>query len=62
MSLNGILGIIILIADIFAILKISQSSASTGKKVLWILLVILLPVIGLIAWFFVGPGNKDFKI
>ncbi len=62
MSLNGILGIIILIADIFAILKISQSSASTGKKVLWILLVILLPVIGLIAWFFAGPGNKDFKI
>lgn len=62
MSLNGILGIVILIADIFAIIKISQSSVSTGKKILWVALVLILPVIGLIAWFFAGPGNKDFKV
>ena len=62
MSLNGILAIVILIADIFAILKITQSSVSTGKQILWIVLVLILPVIGLIAWFFAGPGNKDFKL
>ena len=62
MSLNAILGFVILIANIFAILKISQSSASAGKKILWIVLVIILPVIGLIAWFFAGPGDKDFKL
>ena len=61
MSLNGILALIILIADLVAIVKISQSSDSTGKKILWILLVILLPVIGLIAWFLAGPGSKGLK-
>ena len=62
MRVNGLLALIILIADIFVILKISQSSAKVGMKILWIALVIVLPIIGLVAWFFFGPGNKDFKI
>lgn len=57
MEYGGILGIIILALDIYAILKIVQSSTSTGAKVLWILLVLLLPVIGLIIWFFAGPKS-----
>ena len=61
MSLNGILALIILIADLVAIVKISQSADSTVKKILWILLVILLPVIGLIVWFLAGPGSKGLK-
>lgn len=62
MSTNGILGLIILLADIFAILKIAKSSESTGMKVLWIVIVLVLPIIGLIAWFFVGPGDKALKL
>ncbi|MEJ2213376.1 MAG: PLD nuclease N-terminal domain-containing protein [Gammaproteobacteria bacterium] len=62
MEINGILGLIVLILDIFAIIKIAQSSESSGKKVLWALLVIILPVVGLIIWFIAGPGNKQFKI
>jgi hypothetical protein len=58
MEVNGIIGLLILAADIYAILKITQSSASTGKKVLWILVVLLFPVIGLIIWFLLGPGGK----
>ncbi len=54
---DGILGLLILIADIYAVVKILQSGADTAKKVLWILLVVLLPVIGLIAWFFLGPKD-----
>ncbi|HEY5806583.1 MAG TPA: PLD nuclease N-terminal domain-containing protein [Povalibacter sp.] len=52
---NGLLGIIILIADIWAIVNIFQSGGSTGNKVLWTVLVILLPVIGFIIWFVAGP-------
>ncbi len=52
---NGLWGILVLIADIWAIINIAQSSASTGKKVLWIVLVLLLPVVGVIVWFFIGP-------
>lgn len=53
--LEGILGIIHLIVAIWAILSIMKSGATTGAKVLWVLLVLLLPVIGLIIWFVAGP-------
>jgi len=62
MEVNGILGVIVLILDIFAIFKIAQSSESTGKKILWALLVIILPIIGLVIWFIAGPGDKKIKI
>ena len=52
---NTIIGILILIADIWAIVNIIQSSASTGKKVLWILLVLIFPVVGFLIWYFAGP-------
>jgi hypothetical protein len=52
---SGILGILILAGDIWAIINIFQSSASNGKKLVWTLLVLLLPLLGLILWFFLGP-------
>ena len=56
---NGFLGLVILILDIWAIINIVQSSASNMAKVLWVVLVLLLPVVGLIIWFFAGPrGGK----
>jgi len=60
MDTTSIGGLIILIADIYAILMIFQSSASTIKKVIWSLVVFLLPLIGLIAWYIAGPGKKPF--
>ena len=53
--LEGILGLVILILDIWAIIKVVSSGASGGEKVLWILLIVLLPVIGLIIWAVAGP-------
>jgi len=60
--MESIIGLIILITDIFAIMKIFKSSADTVKKVLWTLLVLILPLIGLIIWFLMGPGDKKLKI
>jgi hypothetical protein len=48
-------GLIVLCADIWAIVNIFQSSADTGRKVLWTVLVVVLPVLGFILWFFLGP-------
>lgn len=56
--LEGILGLIILIADIWAIMNVVSSSASTGAKILWSLLILVLPVIGLIIWYFAGPKGR----
>jgi hypothetical protein len=54
-QVGGIFGLLILILDVWAIVSIAQSSASTGYKVLWIVLVLLLPVLGLILWLLLGP-------
>ncbi len=56
--MNSIIGLLILIADIYAIIKIAQSSAETLNKILWILGVLVFPVVGLIVWYLVGPGGK----
>ena len=56
-EISGIFGLILLVADIWAIVSVFQSRATTGKKVLWIVLVLVLPLIGLILWFFVGPKS-----
>jgi hypothetical protein len=55
---SGILGLLILAGDIWAIINIFQSSASNGKKLLWTLVVVLLPLLGLILWFFLGPRGR----
>ncbi len=51
----GLLGLIVLIADIYALIKTWGSSASSGAKLLWTLLILLLPVIGFVIWVFAGP-------
>ncbi len=52
---SGLLGLLILIGDIWAIINIFQSSASNEKKLLWTIVVLVLPVVGLILWYFLGP-------
>ena len=54
----GIIGILVLIADVYAIMKIAQSSATDTRKAIWIAIVILLPMLGVIAWYLMGPGKS----
>lgn len=58
-NLNGFFGLIVLFADIYAIIKIVQSSADTSSKALWTFVVVVLPVLGLIVWYFAGPGRRS---
>lgn len=53
--LNSLAGLVILALDIWAILNVLKSNAEIGMKVLWILLIVLLPVLGLIIWAIAGP-------
>jgi len=54
---HSLWGVLVLAADIWAIINIFQSAASTEKKVIWTVVVVLLPVLGLILWFFLGPRS-----
>ncbi len=55
MQYQGLWGLLVLIADVWAIVNIVQSAADTGRKVLWVVLVIVLPVVGFVLWWFLGP-------
>jgi len=52
--MKGLLSLVILVLDILAIIDVFKSSMSTGKKVLWIILILILPVVGLLLYFFIG--------
>ncbi len=56
-EIGGLIGLIILILDIWAIVNVFQSSATTGSKVVWTVLILILPVLGLIIWLFAGPRS-----
>lgn len=62
LEVGGLFGLIILILDIWAIVSIIGSSVSTGKKVLWTLLVLILPVVGFIIWLIAGPRSSTQSI
>jgi len=56
---NGIWALLVLAADIWAIINILQSAVSNEKKLIWVIAVVLLPLLGFILWFFLGPrGGK----
>ena len=56
--LSGLFGALVLVADVWAILNVVQSSESTGSKALWIVLVLVLPVVGFAIWYFAGPKTS----
>ncbi len=59
MNSLGIFGFILLVADVYAIVKIAQSQATAGIKLLWMALVVFFPLAGLILWFLLGPGGRQ---
>ncbi|HLT03220.1 MAG TPA: PLDc N-terminal domain-containing protein [Geminicoccaceae bacterium] len=54
-EVGGFLGLLVLIADVWALVNVLGSRSSTGSKVLWTLLILLLPVVGFIIWLVAGP-------
>jgi hypothetical protein len=53
-----LLGALVFVLDIIAIVSILKSSADSGTKLLWMVLVILLPFLGMILYFLMGPGRR----
>lgn len=55
----GIIGTIVLILDIIAIVSVLAGRGTVGHKLLWTLLVLFLPVIGMILYFLLGRSPAD---
>ena len=54
----GIVALIVLVLDIIALVDILKSSADTGSKALWIILILVLPVIGMVLYFLIGKKTQ----
>ena len=57
-NVTGIGGFILLALDIWALISVIGSTETTGKKVIWILVILVLPLVGFIAWLIFGPRAK----
>jgi hypothetical protein len=56
--MGGILGIIIIVLDVLAILDCLKSNGDIGRKVLWIVLILILPLVGLILYYLIEKKSK----
>ncbi len=54
----SLFGGLVLVLDIFALVKLLQSGASATNKLLWVFIILLLPLIGMILYFLMGPGRS----
>lgn len=61
-EITGIGGLILLVLNIWAFVSIIGSNNSTGSKVLWCLLVLLLPLLGFIIWLLAGPRSASASV
>ncbi|HLN58916.1 MAG TPA: PLD nuclease N-terminal domain-containing protein [Thermoanaerobaculia bacterium] len=53
-----LLSLAVLVLDVIALVSLLQSSADTATKILWAVLIIFLPVLGMILYFLMGPGRR----
>ena len=58
-EVGGFFGLLVLIADVWAIVNVFGSRSSTGAKVLWTVFILLLPVVGFVIWLFAGPRTRQ---
>lgn len=55
---HPIFWLIVTVLDIIAVVSVLKSGADSGTKLLWIILIILLPLLGMILYFLMGPGRR----
>ena len=54
-----LLGFIILVLDIFAIVSVVSGSSTPGRKLVWVVVILIFPVIGLIIYYLMGRSATD---
>jgi hypothetical protein len=55
----SLVGTVILLLDIFAIVSVLLGRSSVMRKLLWIVVVLLLPVVGMVLYFLIGRSAAD---
>ena len=59
---TNLIGLVILILDIVAIVSVVAGRGSLVRKLLWTLLILVLPVLGMLLYFLIGRRSADADI
>jgi hypothetical protein len=58
----SLFGAAILILDIFAIVSVLLGRSGVMRKLLWIAVIFLLPVVGMVLYFLIGRSAFDAQV
>ena len=58
MDTPALTAVAIVALDLLATLSVLGSTVSTGRKALWIVVILLLPLLGFLVWLAMGPRFK----
>jgi hypothetical protein len=58
-AFHALIGLAVLVLDIIAIVSVLGGTSSPGRKLLWVVVVILFPFIGVILYFLIGQSPQD---
>jgi len=56
---GGLIGVLVLVLDIIAIVSVLGGSGSTEHKLLWTVVILLLPFVGMLLYFLIGRSSRD---
>ncbi|MFC3609585.1 PLDc N-terminal domain-containing protein [Stutzerimonas tarimensis] len=56
------LAYLVIVLDVLAIVHVCMSRIGTGRKVVWSLVIILLPVVGLVMWVMAAMHYKKVRL
>lgn len=59
---QSLIGVIILVLDVWAILSVLMGNSSIERKLLWVLVILLLPVLGILLYLVMGRSRLDAKV
>lgn len=54
-ELTGLMGLIVFLLELWAVVSVVASDTAIAGKILWVLIVLLLPVLGFLIWLIAGP-------
>ncbi len=55
----SVAGTVVLLLDIFAIVMVLLGTSAVMRKVLWIAVILLFPIVGMVLYFLVGRSAAD---
>ena len=61
LEITGIGGLILLALNVWAFVSIIGSNTPTRSKVLWCLMVLVLPLLGFLIWLLAGPRSEQAR-